>query len=497
MKALMVTLLVILCSSCIIVCNALPLFWHGMLTGGVHGAGNNYGLLVKERWITQRLNHFDDSNLQTWQQRYFVNDTFYKPGGPVFLMIWGESEAYSVWIQEGMWIEWARQIGALCLMLEHRYYGMSHPTKDVSTSNLRYLSSEQALADLAYFRNYMMQNMSMKSEQKWVSFGGSYSGSLSAWFRLKYPHLVDMAVASSAPVRVQMNFTGYLEVMRDSLATSKIGETCNTNIQGAVNQMEKLLQDKAGWKTITKAFRLCKPLQGNIENDVANLFMSLAGNFMGVVQYNNNNKPLMVSSVSNVTIDTVCDIMGNSSYGDNMARYAAINSLMLDSYEEKCLDIGYDDMIQEMKETSWTSPESVWGRQWMYQKCTEFGFFHTSDSAEQPFGTRFPLSFCLQQCADIFGKQFNYDMVAQGIEWNLLNYGGDKIKASRVIFPNGSIDPWHVRGILHDLSTDQLAVFINGTAHCADMDPPAASDPPQLVEARQTIFFIMETWLKE
>ena len=71
-------------------------------------------------------------------------------------------------------------------------------------------------------------------------------------------------------------------------------------------------------------------------------------------------------------------------------------------------------------------------------------------------------SFCLQQCADIFGKQFSNDTVAQGIKWNLINYGGDGIKASRVIFPNGSIDPWHARGILQDLSADQIAIFMNG-----------------------------------
>ena len=62
-------------------------------------------------------------------QRFFVNDTFFKPGGPVFLMIGGEGTANPIWMQEGMWIEWAAQMDALCLMLEHRYYGKSHPTK--------------------------------------------------------------------------------------------------------------------------------------------------------------------------------------------------------------------------------------------------------------------------------------------------------------------------------------------------------------------------------
>ena len=57
-----------------------------------------------------------------------MNDTFYKEGGPVFLMIGGEGKANPVWMVMGQWIKYAQSYGALCLMLEHRYYGLSHPT---------------------------------------------------------------------------------------------------------------------------------------------------------------------------------------------------------------------------------------------------------------------------------------------------------------------------------------------------------------------------------
>ena len=60
---------------------------------------------------------------------------------------------------------------------------------DISASSLKYLNSEQALADLAAFSQSMAREFNLTSS-KWISFGGSYPGSLSAWFRLKYPHLV-------------------------------------------------------------------------------------------------------------------------------------------------------------------------------------------------------------------------------------------------------------------------------------------------------------------
>lgn len=43
------------------------------------------------------------------------------------------------------------------------------------------------------------------------------------------------------------------------------------------------------------------------------------------------------------------------------------------------------------------------GRQWLYQTCTEFGFFQTSNQNDSVFSNQFPSDFFVDMCTDIFG----------------------------------------------------------------------------------------------
>ncbi len=35
----------------------------------------------------------------------------------------------------------------------------------------------------------------------------------------------------------------------------------------------------------------------------------------------------------------------------------------------------------------------------------------------------------------------------------------------QIVFPNGSIDPWHALGVVTDVTSEEQAIFIEGTAH--------------------------------
>ncbi|XP_068601635.1 thymus-specific serine protease [Brachionichthys hirsutus] len=449
------------------------------------------GAVLEDQWFIQRLDHFDGADDREWKQRYFVNDAFHKPGGPVFLMIGGEGSANPAWMQYGAWITYAEKLGALCFMLEHRFYGKSHPTPDLSTENLRFLSSRQALADLAHFRAVTAEAQGL-TNSKWVAFGGSYPGSLAAWFRLKYPHLVHASVATSAPVLATVDFPEYLEVVWRSLASED--PECPLLVKQASDALVERLKDPKTYDNITKDFKLCSKLQIQTDMDLGLFLETLAGNFMDVVQYNRDNREFEGVKDTGMTIKVLCGVMGDASRGEPYARYAAVARLMMEAFSIECLNVGFSTLRREMMNISWDGPASTGARQWTYQTCTEFGFYQSTDSPNQPFAG-FPLQFYLAQCAAF------YNVSAEALEESVAEtneyYSGYDIHSTRIVFPNGSIDPWHALGITQDITPDLPAIFIKGTAHCANMYPPRSEDPPQLTLAREHIFAILQQWLKQ
>lgn len=153
-----------------------------------------------------------------WRQRFYVDDTFWGGDGfPVFVYIGGEGPQGPV-SPHLLCFALAREHRALLLSVEHRFYGMSWPTTDMNSDNLRLLTSEQGLADLARLRNHIaglapgvLDNMSSPpvtlaasaASSRFVGFGGSYPGALAAWTKVKYPSLWAGTVASSAPVTAE------------------------------------------------------------------------------------------------------------------------------------------------------------------------------------------------------------------------------------------------------------------------------------------------------
>ena len=132
-------------------------------------------------YFENKLDHFNGHDERTYQQRFWYNDQhFDKEAGPVFLYICGEWTCTPPDTQMFPMMVGAEH-KALLVSLEHRYYGDSQPFDDWSTDNLEYLSSVQALADIAAFIDGQNEILGRKAD--WIVVGGSYPGALSAWFK--------------------------------------------------------------------------------------------------------------------------------------------------------------------------------------------------------------------------------------------------------------------------------------------------------------------------
>ncbi|XP_054735539.1 putative serine protease K12H4.7 [Anastrepha obliqua] len=439
----------------------------------------------RENWFAQKLDHFDKEHRNvTWKQRYFMNDKFYRNGSdaPIFLTIGGELPISSRWVATGAWIRFAEHFGALCFHLEHRFYGKSRPKSDLSFENLKFLSSKQALADVANFIQSMNSKYQFNTKQKWIAFGGSYPGALAAWAREKYPHLIHGAISSSAPLLAKVDFSEFFEVVKASLKTHSTN--CLEVIGQAIFEMETLTRHESGQRNLDEKFNTCTPLKDSVENplDMSNFFQILADNIASVVQFNKNNRLDVGSS-----IDDICNVMVNTTIGSPVSRLGMVNGMLLKESKEKCFDYKYDKMVAEMRKTSWFAKAGNGRRQWTYQTCNEFGFYQTSNNKNDTFGDRFKVDFFIKQCMDIYSESMDAKFLEQVVSQTNAYYGALHPNTTNVLYVHGSIDPWHALGLTTSKNPELPTIYIEGTAHCADMYEPAKTDPPQLVEARNKI----------
>lgn len=237
----------------------------------------------KQYWIEQDLDHFsrnikEDGVAEKYQQRYFVCDQDWKlKDGPMFFYVGNEANVELYLNHSGLMWENSKEFGAMLVFAEHRYFGQSIPFGKNVKQHMGYLSSEQALADYAVLIRTIKEKYDAK-DMPVIGFGGSYGGMLASWFRMKYPHVIDGAIAGSAPI---LSFSGENPPV-DASAFSKIitldatehggsEKRCADNVRKSWQKMFQLGKTAPGRRKLTKLFHLCHPLES--EDDV----MALAG----------------------------------------------------------------------------------------------------------------------------------------------------------------------------------------------------------------------------
>eukprot|EP00494_Astrolonche_serrata_P029914 UN30181 len=87
-------------------------------------------------------------------------------------------------------------------------------------------------------------------------------------------------------------------------------------------------------------------------------------------------------------------------------------------------------------------------------------------------GTRCPntqglldLDSYLSECKRAFG--FTKEEVSENVKYTNAYYGGNNPQGSRIIWPNGSIDPWHNLSVLEPPNQTEDTIYVKGASHCA------------------------------
>lgn len=235
-------------------------------------------------------------------------------------------------------------------------------------------------------------NIKSGTSNPWITFGGSYSGLISAWTREVFPELVVGAVASSAPVFAKTDFYEYLMVAENSIRS--YNSTCADRIQEGFNSMRALFLTKGGRQTLSSMFKLDPPFADNVTDiDQHYFFSNIYSNFQGDVQYSGDN---MGSYANSYGIPDMCKIMTNDS-NTPLNNIVAFNEYMANFYNGGGpyfgLDNSYQDMINFLINAKDFGPDAEASLLWTWQTCSEFGYFQSADSGNGIFGSPTPVKY--------------------------------------------------------------------------------------------------------
>jgi len=466
----------------------------GLICGYPHVKQNTRSIEpYQTKYITQYIDHFDFLGNAgpdgQYRQRYLISDSYWDGKGPILFYTGNEGSIVNFWDNTGFVFALAKRFNGLILFGEHRYYGESLPYGDKSFTgdNLGQLTSEQALADFAYLvkqvkKDYNAMNCTV------FAFGGSYGGMLTAYMRYKYPHIIDGGVASSAPFFTVAGNSPRSQFWESVTHTfRKADHTCPESIQrGFTELIEWFNKGAVGLAYIQKTFNLCPEQMSNPNlKDNVLLWARNAFTLLAMVDY-----PYPADFMAKLPGYPVNVACGYMKIDNKFIGLSNITSLLYGS-DAKCHDTFTEYVYCADPTGCGTGPDAP---PWDYQACTELSLPGSSTNKTDMFP---PLQFTLEMrqhyCA---GK---YGLGKSRNDWYGTQFFGtkDEIKhASRLIFPNGDLDPWMPGGVLEDLSEDLIAIMIEGGAHHLDLRESNPADPQSVIDAREKIATILQTWME-
>ncbi|RHY51753.1 hypothetical protein DYB38_000962 [Aphanomyces astaci] len=441
---------------------------------------------TKEYWFNrQKVDHTDPTNNSTWNQRFHFNMNHYGGAGfPVFLVIEGEwvSSHASVTSNGYFFNQLAKKHKALIVSLEHRFYGKSQPFADFATPNMKFLTSHQALADIANFQDFFTGALDIKNA-KWVAMGGSYAGNLAAWVKLKYPTRFAGTWASSAPVNAKVDFYEFSTHVSKALQYYG-GYACVANIQTALERLQSVMVSKEP-TDVARLKELFNPCYNFTSDQDRGVFQREI--------YSKFQRAATSDDLTSTTLAGICHSFADPTLQplEKLSRF--INHTVA---ANKCTYNSFGGMFFQYNSRSRFVRNPV-ARPWFYQNCNEFGYGQATNSG---YGAFVPLQFnnIHVQTKILCAIVFNISNVDTRVANTNLAYGGLNINVENVVFSTGTNDPWDSLALTNDTGTlnpRSTVVDILESSHCRDMYSPKPTDSGHLKWGHQRIEAAIDSFL--
>lgn len=397
------------------------------------------------------IDHYNPADNRTYTNRYWYNDTFHRPGGPVFFYDAGErgvSEGNLVTLSSPFHpvMNLTKAFHGLAIVWEHRFYGNSSPYPLDSKSTdvdkqaaYQYLNTEQALEDTVYFATHFEHPASVgldaylkPHETPWIWIGGSYPGQRAAMVRRRNPDIFFASYSSSAALEVRTNLPEYyLHISRD------LPQVCRDVVHYAVRSLDKILKD-GSWLAKTKlrhaiASRWPKDTTSKwrrAQYTLAAPDYIVASHFIALVAADWQWRGL------DGRMGLTCASIRSADFRSNSTSQAVAMEMILDAIEA-------NNRHFSERPGGASGLSQLDNQAWEYQTCTEYFQFRTG-APENPYNIISTLFTPQALWDDMCKRQYPWldRPTDQDVHTPSLYAGWDK-NVSNVMFVTGLQDPWH------------------------------------------------------
>ncbi|KAF2186759.1 hypothetical protein K469DRAFT_738516 [Zopfia rhizophila CBS 207.26] len=413
----------------------------------------------------------DYSYYGTFNNRYWVAEAAYKPGGPVFLYDVGEADA------EPGALNRLQNETSFFKQLVDKYNGIGIPV-DLHTppEAFRWLTTEQSLADVDRFAwQFKRKNINYTltpDKAPWIFVGGSYPAMRAAFMRDKYPDTIFAGYASSAPTQAQNDMSVYFEPVWRGMNEYGWGN-CTRDITAAVKYMDKVMEKPAAAAKLKEQFlglgaaNNSNPTFGDALTTPFFLWQAygIEGGSLGLRNFCDW---LSTDPATNKTsgAEGWAVRKGANFTVNRWATYPKFVTMVNEYLETDCS--GSMNMTGNCNlNLPFSDPDMV---SWTWQYCTQWGFLQSANLGPRQLVSKYN---SLEHQKDICHRQFPTAPKPLFPEWPRVDrtnevFGGWDLRPSNVYWSGGEFDPWRT---LSPLSAEPW------TPH-----PRAFTDPPRCGE---------------